>query len=216
MVFQNKPFNPILHLEILNKALEFTHCAINIREATHHSLKPVKWEKPAIGWRKLNSDGSSLGNPGRAGGGGLIQDEEGNWVLGYSRQIDITLSFIAELWALRDGFMLCVDRNFSTVMVEMDAKVIIEVLNNPNNTNLIISSIADDCRKLASQIPRIRFDHCYREANRSANTLARMGAQQSSSFCLYTSPPEDVIPLLEFDNSDLYVNRRCPVTLVNF
>ena len=216
LVFQNKPLNSNLHSEILHKVLEFTHCAVNIREATHHVLKPVRWEKPAIGWRKLNSDGSSLGNPGRAGGGGLIWDEEGNWVLGYSRQIGITSSFIAELWALRDGLMMCVDRNFPAVVVEMDAKVIIEVLNNPNNTNLIISSIVDDCRKLASRIPRIQFEHCYREANRSADMLARMGANQSSSFSFHSSPPEDVKPLLDFDISELYLNRRCPVPLVFF
>ena len=121
--------------------------------------------------------------------------------------------------------MMCVDRNFPAVVVEMDAKVIIEVLynpndttlmNNPNNTNLIISSIVDDCRQLASRIPRIRFDHCYREANRNADMLERMGAQQSSSFSLYASPPEGVQPLLDFDNSDLYLNRCCPETIVNF
>ncbi|XP_030964717.1 uncharacterized protein LOC115985976 [Quercus lobata] len=130
--------------------------------------------------------------------------------------IGITSSFIAELWALRDGLMLCVDRNFPAVVVEMDAKVIIEVLNNPNNTNLIISSIVDDCRKLASRIPRIQFEHCYRETNRSADMLARMGANQSSSFSFHSSPPEDVKPLLEFDISELYLNRRYPVPLVNF
>ncbi|XP_050260054.1 uncharacterized protein LOC126705166 [Quercus robur] len=71
-------------------------------------------------------------------------------------------------------------------------------------------------KKLASQIPRIQFEHCYREANRSADMLARMGANQSSSFSLHSSPPEDVKPLLEFDNSELYLNRRYPITLVNF
>ena len=146
MVFQNKPFTPNIQLEILHKAMEFIHCALNEREAIHHVSKAVRWEKPVKGWRKLNIDGSSLGNPGRVGGGGLICDEEGNWVLGFSRQIGITSSFIAETWALKDGLMLCVERNFTAVVIEMDAKAIIEVLNNPNNTNLIISSIVDDCR----------------------------------------------------------------------
>ena len=30
----------------------------------------VKWEPPPQNWHKLNTNGSSLGNPGRAGGGG--------------------------------------------------------------------------------------------------------------------------------------------------
>ena len=112
--------------------------------------------------------------------------------------------------------MLCVERIFTAVVIEMDAKAIIEVLNNPNNTNLIISSIVDDCRQLASLVPQIHFDHCYRETNRSANMLARMGAQQSSSFILYDSPPEGLQSLLDFDCSGLYLNRCCPETIVNF
>ena len=75
VVFQNKPFPPNIQSEILHKAMDFIHCALNAREAICHVLKPVRWEKPVEGWRKLNIDGSSLGNPGRAGGGGIIRDE---------------------------------------------------------------------------------------------------------------------------------------------
>ena len=47
----------------------------------------VKWNKPPPGWYKLNIDGASLGNPGRAGGGGLIRDNLRNWFKGFSRSI---------------------------------------------------------------------------------------------------------------------------------
>ena len=75
VVFQNKPFPPNIQSEILHKAMDFIHCALNAREAICHVLNPVRWEKPVEGWRKLNIDGSSLGNPSRAGGGGIIRDE---------------------------------------------------------------------------------------------------------------------------------------------
>ncbi|KAF7815579.1 CHD3-type chromatin-remodeling factor PICKLE isoform X1 [Senna tora] len=39
--------------------------------------KHVRWNKPLPGMVKFNSDGSSLGNPGPAGVGGLFRDEEG-------------------------------------------------------------------------------------------------------------------------------------------
>ena len=38
----------------------------------------VRWKKPFIGWFKLNIDGASMGNPGKAGGGWLIKDSAGN------------------------------------------------------------------------------------------------------------------------------------------
>ncbi|XP_075645148.1 uncharacterized protein LOC142616159 [Castanea sativa] len=136
------------------------------------------------GGGNLTLTGPPLETQAKLEGEGLFGDDEGNWVLGFLRQIGVTSSFIAELWALRDGLILCVKGNFTAVVIEMDAKAIIEVLNNPNNTNLIISSIVDDYRQLASRIPLTCFNHCYRETNRSADMLARMGSQQSSSFIL--------------------------------
>ena len=57
----------------------------------------VKWNKPELNWYKLNTDGSSIGNPRKAGGGGLIQNHEGGWVKGFSRDIGISSSVNAEL-----------------------------------------------------------------------------------------------------------------------
>ena len=42
----------------------------------------VRWIRPPIDWFKLNSDGASIGNPGKAGGGGLIRDHQGKWIKG--------------------------------------------------------------------------------------------------------------------------------------
>ena len=48
----------------------------------------VRWEKPPSNWFKLNTDGASCGNPGRAGGGGgVIRDCASEWVSGFARSI---------------------------------------------------------------------------------------------------------------------------------
>ena len=73
-------------------------------------------------------DGSSLGNPRIAGGGGVIREEASNWVVGFSRKIGVTSSFDAELWALRDGLTICVNKNFQSVEGELDVKAIIDVI----------------------------------------------------------------------------------------
>ena len=62
----------------------------------------------------------------------MIRDDTGNWVVGFSRRIGVTSSFEAELWALRDGLTIYVDRNFHAIEVEMDAKAIIDILQKTN------------------------------------------------------------------------------------
>ena len=43
--------------------------------------------------------------------------------------------------------------------------------------------------------------------------MARKGTQQSEDFCLFDSPPMDIVELTEFDNSGLYLNSVVLLTL---
>ena len=99
----------------------------------------------------MNTDGSASEQLGVAGGGGIVRDEKGNWVIGFARNIGRASSFTAELWPLRDGFSICLARNFLTLEVEMDAKILVDMLTDTNNVNIAICPLVDDCRHLASQ-----------------------------------------------------------------
>lgn len=110
--------------------------------------------------------------------------------------------------------MLCVNRNLEAVEVELDARAVIDVISNLNNSNLSIPSLVDDCRLLASQIPQIHFKHCYREANRRADRLARMGGTLGTTLIFYESLLEDLFSFIDFDLSDLYLTRLCPANLI--
>ena len=172
-------------------------------------IKRIRWEKPEVGWFRLNSDGSALGNPGPAGSGGLIRNGEGEWVCGYARKIGTITSFAAELWGLRDGILQCLNLQLPAVEIEIDAKSIVELLNNPRAAERVVSTLVDDCRYLISQLPRVRVKHCVREANRCADELARLGSKQENDFLVFRSPPVDVWDLLKADTNGLYFNRFC-------
>ncbi|GLT55461.1 hypothetical protein SLA2020_285800 [Shorea laevis] len=64
------------------------------------SLRIISWTTP-MNWVKLNTDESTIGNPGRAGRGGLLWDSQGHWIVGFVRNIGITTALAAELWAIR-------------------------------------------------------------------------------------------------------------------
>ena len=154
-IFQSTNFNPNLTVHIVSQASEFHWYATDWKAVNRFIMKDVRWERPRRGWWKLNTDGSSLGNPGLAGGGGILRDEMGSWVLGFSRNIGVTSSFEAKLWALRDGLTICVEKSYSTIEVELDAKAIIDILLTPSQAISYVSPLLEDCRQLASQILRI-------------------------------------------------------------
>ena len=157
------------------QAIEFFLCINRPRSNRCMITKHIRWEKPTLGWMKLNTDGFIDDLLGIARGGGLIRDEQGNWVAGYTRRVGKANSFIAEAWALKDGLVLCSQLNLSSVIVESDAKALVDALNNPAYDNSVGSPLYDDCKKLATQIPRLVFRHIYHEANLCADRLANMG-----------------------------------------
>ena len=93
-------------------------------------MKSVRWEKPSIEWMKLNIDGSSIVNLGMAREGGVIKDEEGNWVVGFAKRIGSASSFLAKLWALWDGLLLCLKSHIKAMIIKMDAKAIVDAFSH--------------------------------------------------------------------------------------
>lgn len=113
IVFKGQRPNPCLAKDISCRALEFQFNASPFKDAITRVCKPVRWSKPASGWVKLNTNGSSLGYLSLARGG------EGKWIVGFARKIGKTTSFVAKLWALRDGLNDCISHYFAAVEVEL-------------------------------------------------------------------------------------------------
>ena len=107
---------------------------------------------------------------------------------GYAQTIGHTTSVATELWALRDGINLSIDLNLINVLIEMDAKIVVDLLlkgeEKIHGNDILIA----DCKEGSKKIPRVRIQHCYREANKCADTLARRGALLSQDFVIFHSP----------------------------
>jgi len=63
VVFRNERSRCSLKQEVLVKATKFAYIIINGKQTINHQRIRVSWLKPRLHWHKLNSDGSSLGNP---------------------------------------------------------------------------------------------------------------------------------------------------------
>ena len=174
--------------EVITKAAKFAFSGVNGKNVRVKTTVQVRWTSPPVQWVKLNSDGSSMGNPGHAGGGGIIRNAEGKWIKGYERSIGNTTSIAAELWALRDGIQLCLELNLPAVIIELDAMLVVNLLrstnHNPNGNNNLVAN----CREGLARIPKVKIQHCYREANKCADALARRGALLPCNFLVLILP----------------------------
>ena len=100
------------------------------------------------------------------------------------------------------------------VEVELDAKAVVDMLANPLYSNNAISPLIEDCRFFISQIPHVRIKHCYCEANRCADKLARLGANQNVNFICYEDLPGELGVIVEADCNGVSIARQCPGAIV--
>lgn len=83
---------------------------------------------------------------------------------------------MAELWALRDGLVVARDLGLHSLIVELDAKVIVDLLSGGQLVNLKLMPFILDCRNLCQSFRRIWIQQTYREAN---NGVADCMAQRA-------------------------------------
>ena len=154
-VFNGKSQNPRLAACIRDQAVELLFYAVSPRQSVCNVIKRIRWERPPSGWKKLNTDGSSLGSNGRAGCGGTVRDEHGRWLVGFTKHIGSASAFVVEMWGLRNGLFLCNNLNIQCLIVEVDARAFVHALLNPEYVNFVVSPLLDDCRHLLSRFHQV-------------------------------------------------------------
>ena len=92
----------------------------------------------------------------------------------------------------------------------MDSKVIVDTFSTYVETSNTVSAIMEDCKHLVAQIPQVRFNHVYREMNKCADFLAKLGASLDVDFNVFSCPPVDLFNLWEAHAHGLFCNRMCP------
>lgn len=137
----------------------------------------LSWIPPPRHYFKLNTDGSSLGNPGKEGIGGVIRNANGDWVLGFAQSFlhaTNNWSFLA-LWK---GLQLALQHNLTPIIINIDPEDIIIMLKSKN---ALFNSFIHECRLMLQRLGRPPVQHSYREQNKVVDALAKEGLQ---NFCI--------------------------------
>ncbi|KAL0345186.1 UNVERIFIED_CONTAM: hypothetical protein Sradi_4349900 [Sesamum radiatum] len=147
------------------------------------------WQPPPTEWFKLNIDGSSLGNPGKSGYGGIIRDEAGNIIVAFSGYIGNATNNVAECWALRNGLDVARKYNCRNIIIETDSKTLLHLLRREDSAPKVLIPLLRDSRKLLQEFGSVKATFCYREVNRTADLLARSAAVNEDPMQIFLQMP---------------------------
>ncbi|CAL1357187.1 unnamed protein product [Linum trigynum] len=108
----------------------------------------IGWSAPSTGWYKLNVDGASQGNPGKAGPEGVIRDDRRRWIGGFCYNIGICTAAHAELWALKQGLELAWRKGLRLVIAETDSQLEIDLIQKRSDQAHPFASLLNTIRRL--------------------------------------------------------------------
>lgn len=126
----------------------------------------------------LYADGGSRGNPGPAGAGALVRDEEDVQVVTVSDFLGTTTNNIAEYTAVLRALtelkkLLGSAVGGATVAARLDSQLIVRQMNGEykiKHANIV--PLARAVKDVVSEFKSVTFSHVYREDNKEADALA--------------------------------------------
>ncbi|KAK4411851.1 putative ribonuclease H protein [Sesamum angolense] len=135
----------------------------------------LRWHALSPSGFKLNTDGSSLGNPGLAGAAGIIRDSAGHVHLAYQFALGTGTSVLAELTAVWRGMELALTHGLAPLVVEVDATTVISLLQYRASGKWEVQHMIMRIICL-QQLLVADVQHVFREANGAADHLAKEAA----------------------------------------
>ncbi|KAK4480848.1 hypothetical protein RD792_011700, partial [Penstemon davidsonii] len=153
------------------------------------------WVKPDKGWFKVNTDESVLVEKKSAAAGGVIRDDEGVWIRGFSRNLgDVTIT-VAELLAAREGLSLAWERRLPCIILELDSEVVVKLIRHADTSQHPLGAVIEDCRRLLGMPWESKIVHTKRSGNACADALAKLGHSIGREGHSWDSPPHEVLQI---------------------
>ena len=120
-------------------------------------------------------DGGSRGNPGIAGYGVHLLDEEGKTLASLSESLGIRTNNFAEYSALIDALSLAQAHQYDKIKVYADSELLVKQINGTYRVrNSDLRTLYNRAQELISRFKSFSIHHVPREQNREADRLANL------------------------------------------
>jgi ribonuclease HI len=121
------------------------------------------------------SDGGARGNPGPAGIGAVLYDQEKNKIAEVSKYLGETTNNQAEYKALIEGLKKAKEFNVQEVECFLDSELVVKQLKREYKVkNQELAPLFLEVYNLSQNFKNIKFIHVPREKNKEADRLANL------------------------------------------
>lgn len=179
--------------------------------------RSLSWFARQISWFQrdrngliLNVDGSSLGNPGPAGFGGLVRNSEGGWLVGFSGHIGHSDVLKAELNGILNGLKIAWERGYRNLLCYTDSMNAKTLIQDQSIDFHRYATIVQEIRDLLNLPWSVDLLHTLREGNMCADHLAKLGATCDTKLLIFENPPPDLQVALAGDAAGIFYPRGYP------
>ena len=118
-------------------------------------------------------DGGSRGNPGPAGYGVRIEDEQATLVEELRGALGVATNNVAEYHGLLAALAWAAERGVASLEIRSDSELLVkQMLGVYRVRNPGLQPLHQKARLLAARVGRVRFQHVRRELNKEADRLA--------------------------------------------
>ncbi|XP_059076968.1 uncharacterized protein LOC131876166 [Cryptomeria japonica] len=142
------------------------------------------WQPPPIGVLKINTDGSSRGNLGPAGIGGIGRDYLGSVVFLFSIYEGVHTINLMEGLAILCALEKAYDLGWRRVVCESDSQVLINLLikQKVEDVSWQLAGVVQQILQVSSLMELVTFIHIPREWNRAADCLAKWASEYAEGW----------------------------------
>ena len=138
-----------------------------------------------MGFVKLDVDGNSQGNSRKIGLGGLVRDNEGKWLVGFSSIGGFDTNLLPELLDIKHGLVLAWNQGYRKIICNLDCINASRRIHDGNFIFQKLGVVIVDTKKLLSREWEVHLLHLLREANSCADFMAKHGARNLAEICMH-------------------------------
>jgi ribonuclease HI len=137
--------------------------------------------EPSVGSATAHIDGGSRGNPGPAGYGVRIEQQDGT-IVELKQALGHSTNNVAEYSGLIAALRWAADNGVRTLRVKSDSELLVKQMRGEYRVKSPgLQPLYEEARALAREVGRVTFEHVKREFNQDADRLANEAMDEAAT-----------------------------------